>query len=116
MGKALAGLAAMQRVFADSAEAGGSEGNPLFTLLLYLGFFAVVMVIMVYLPQRRKDKKAKEMLASLKVGYGVTTQCGVVGRILNIKDDVVTIQTSIERTQIEFKKWAIKEVDKPIEA
>ena len=116
MGKALAGLAAMQRVFADSADGGGAEGNPMFTLLLYLGFFAVVMVIMVYLPQRRKDKKAKEMLASLKVGYTVTTHSGIVGRIMNIKDDVITIQSGVERTQIEFKKWAIKDVDKQIEA
>ena len=115
MGKAFAGLATMPRVFAAAAGDGG-EGNPMMTLLLYLGFFAVVMIIMVYLPQRRKDKKAKELLASLQVGYNVTTHSGIVGRVVNIKDDVVTIQSGIERTQLEFKKWAIKDIDKPLEA
>ena len=116
MVKFLASLATMPRVFAAGAAAAEEGGNPMPTMLLYVGFIAIVMVVMVYLPQRRKDKKAKEMLSALKVGYGVTTHSGIVGRIMNIKDDVVTIQSGVERTQIELKKWAIKDVDKPLEA
>ncbi|MDR3120576.1 MAG: preprotein translocase subunit YajC [Clostridiales bacterium] len=98
----------------DPAAAGGLAS--FLPLLGYLAFFGVVMYLMVYMPQKRKDKKAKELLNSLQVGYRVTLHSGIVGKIVNLKDDVVTVESSVERTQIEVKKWAIKDVDKPVEA
>ena len=56
------------------------------------------------------------MVESLKVGDKVTTIGGVYGKIVNIKDDEVTIETSVEKNKLVFKNWAVKEVDKPIEA
>ncbi|HHV98531.1 MAG TPA: preprotein translocase subunit YajC [Clostridiaceae bacterium] len=84
--------------------------------ILYFVFFIVIMYLIIFLPQKRRDKKAREMLNSLQVGNEVITIGGVAGKIINIKDDEVTIETSVEKTQLVFKKWAIKEVIKPIEA
>lgn len=85
-------------------------------VIYYVIFFAAVMYLMVFLPQRRRDKKAKEMLNSLQVGQNITTIGGIYGKVINLKDDEVTIETSVERTQINIKKWAVKEVEKPVEA
>ena len=74
-----------------------------------------VMYIILILPQRRKDKKMKAMLSALQVGNNITTIGGVMGKIINIKDDEVTVETSIEKTQIKIKRWAIKEVESPVE-
>lgn len=82
----------------------------------YLVFFVVLMYLLIFLPQRRRDKKAKELLNSLAVGNKVVTIGGVTGKVINIKDDDITVETSIEKTQVVFKKWAIKEVEKPIES
>jgi preprotein translocase subunit YajC len=82
----------------------------------YLVFFGGIMYLMVYMPQKRKDKKAKELMNSLQVGHRVTTHSGIVGKVVNIKDDVVTVESGVERTQLEVKKWAIRDVDKPVEA
>ena len=97
----------------DAAPGGIASFLP---MIGYLVFFGAVMYLLIYLPQKRKDKKAKELMSSLQVGYRVTTHSGIVGRIVNIKDDVVTVESGVERTQIELKKWAIRDVDKPVEA
>jgi len=76
----------------------------------------VVMYAILIIPQRKREKKTREMLDALKVGDVITTIGGLRGKIINIKDDEVTIESSVEKTQIVFKKWAVKEVDKKMEA
>ena len=75
-------------------------------------FFGVLMYFMVFLPQKKKDKKARELAASLTAGMKVTTQSGVIGKIVNVKDDIVTIETSVEKTQIDYLKAAIMDAKK----
>jgi len=101
---------------AEGAEAAEGGMGGFVPIIGYLLFFGVVMYLLVFLPQKRKDKKAKELMNSLQVGHRVTTHSGIVGKVVNIKDDVITLESGVERTQIELKKWAIRDVDKPIEA
>lgn len=81
----------------------------------YLVFFILMMYLLIFLPQKRRDKKTKEMLDSMQVGHMVVTIGGISGKVVNIKDDEVTVETGVEKAKINFKKWAIKEVIKPIE-
>lgn len=76
----------------------------------------VVMYLILIVPQRRREKKTREMIEALQVGNYVNTIGGVRGKVINIKDDEITIETSVEKTKIDLKKWAVKEVDTPIEA
>jgi len=46
-------------------------------IALYLIFFIVIMYLLIFLPQRRRDKKAKEMLSTLQVGSNITTIGGL---------------------------------------
>ena len=87
-----------------------------YQLILYVVFFGALMYFMIFLPQKKRDKKAKELMGALQVGNTIITIGGVTGKVINIKDDEVSVETSIEKTQIVFKKWAIKEVEKPVEA
>jgi len=82
----------------------------------YLVFFIGIMYLLIFLPQKKRDKKAKAMLEVLQVGQNVVTNGGVSGKVINIKDDEVTIETGVERTKINVKKWAVKEVVKPVES
>ena len=54
------------------------------------------------------------MRSAVKVGDKITTIGGIVGKVVNIKDDNITIETSIDRTLMEFKNWAIRDVKKLI--
>jgi preprotein translocase, YajC subunit len=93
-----------------------TQGGGLFITIGYLLFFVVIMYLLIFLPQRRRDKKAKAMLNELQVGNNVVTIGGVSGKVVNIKDDEVTLESGVEKTKVNFKKWAIKEVIKPVES
>lgn len=74
-----------------------------------------LMYVMLILPQKKKEKKTKQLLNSVQVGWSVVTIGGISGKIVNIKDDDVTIESGIEKTKILIKRWAIKDVIKPVE-
>ncbi len=82
----------------------------------YLVFFVAIMYLLIFLPQKKRDKKAKAMLDALQVGNMIVTIGGISGKVINIKDDEVTIETGVEKAKINVKKWAVKEVIKPIES
>ncbi len=87
----------------------------LFQFVIPMGLVFGLMYVMLILPQKRKEKKTKELLNSLQVGWAVTSIGGIYGKIVNIKDDEITVETSVEKTQVVFKRWAIKDVVKPVE-
>ena len=55
----------------------------------------VIFYFMLIRPQRKKDKEAKKMLESLKVGDRICTIGGIYGTIVRIKDDVLTIAADV---------------------
>ncbi|HOV26782.1 MAG TPA: preprotein translocase subunit YajC [Pseudobacteroides sp.] len=75
----------------------------------------VVFYFMIILPQKKRDKKTREMLNALKVGDNIITIGGIAGKIVNIKDDELTIETGVKRTEILIMRWAVKEVTKSAE-
>ncbi|KNY25442.1 preprotein translocase subunit YajC [Pseudobacteroides cellulosolvens] len=79
------------------------------SLIMIIPMIAV-FYFMIILPQKKRDKKTREMLNALNVGENIITIGGVVGKIINIKDDELTIETSIKRTEIVIMRWAVKEV------
>jgi preprotein translocase subunit YajC len=93
----------------------GQSGSILFTVG-YLVLFIVIMYLLIFLPQKKRDKKAKAMLDAMQVGNTVITIGGITGKVINIKDDEVTVETGVEKAKINFKKWAVKEVIKPVES
>ena len=48
---------------------------------------------------------------SIKIGDEVTTIGGIVGRVVNVKEDTIVIETTKDRTKIRFLKSAVKSVD-----
>ena len=71
----------------------------------------VIFYFMLIRPQRKKDKEAKKMLESLKVGDRICTIGGIYGTIVRIKDDVMTIEVGENKTQLVFARWAIRNVE-----
>lgn len=108
--------------FADSTAAGvaeqvAEEANPVLVFLINFGPIILMfglLYLIVILPQRKREKKARQMIDSAIVGDKVITIGGISGKIVNIKDDEITVETGNERTKVTVKKWAIKEVEKPI--
>ena len=71
----------------------------------------VIFYFMLIRPQRKKDKEAKAMLESLKVGDRICTIGGIYGTIIRIKDDALTIEVSEQKNQMVIARWAVRNVE-----
>lgn len=100
----------------DGSASGSGAGGGSFTWLIMLGVLIVFMLVMM-IPQRKRDKKMKDMLASIKQGDRVRTIGGIYGTVTNIKDDVVTISVGPDKVRLVFARGAIATIeDAPVEA
>ena len=82
-------------------------------LLSFLPMILIIvfMIVLIYLPQKRQDKKDAAMRSSIEIGDKVTTIGGIVGAIAD-KDDTIVIETGSDRTKIRFRRSAISSVEK----
>ncbi len=79
-----------------------------------LGSFAPLILLFVVFwfflirPQRKRDKAEKEMRNSIQVGDEISTIGGFIGKVVSIKDDVIVIESSADRTKLKLYRWAIR--------
>ena len=78
--------------------------NEIVTLLPLITVF-VIFYLILYLPQRRRQKKHKQYVEALKIGDDVVTDSGIYGRVVNIKEETVTLV--IKKGEIEILKSKI---------
>lgn len=78
--------------------------NEIVTLLPLITVF-VIFYLILYLPQRRRQKKHKQYVEALKIGDDVVTDSGIYGRVVNIKVETVTLV--IKKGEIEILKSKI---------
>ncbi|MCP4521937.1 MAG: preprotein translocase subunit YajC [Cytophagales bacterium] len=89
-------------------QIGGEGGSGITSVIFLVGMFAVMYFFMIR-PQQKRQKEAKSFRESLKEGQEVVTAGGIFGKILSIKDDVVSLEISkstvikIERSSIASK-------------
>jgi preprotein translocase subunit YajC len=77
--------------------------------LLPIGFL-VIFYIFAIRPQKKKETQVKEMRNSLRVGDEVITIGGINGKIIKVKEDIVTIEVGTAKTKLDMTKWAIGSV------
>ena len=87
--------------------------------LTAIGQFAplVVLIVLFYFllirPQRKRDKAERDMRNSIEVGDEISTIGGFIGRVVSVKDDVLVIETSSDRTKLKIYRWAIRGKEAP---
>ena len=68
----------------------------------------VVMYLVMFLPQKKREKAVKQMRNNLEVGDIVVTEAGIVGKVISAKDlDTITIETGSDKTRLKIKRWAV---------
>lgn len=98
----------------ENAAAGATGGAPAgsgLTTIIMLVVMVAVFYFFMYRPQKKQEKATNDMRNSLQVGDEITTIGGIVGKIVNIKDPIVDIETGRNGTKIRILKSAIKSVD-----
>lgn len=81
-------------------------------IIVYVLFFIAIGYFLIFRPNKKRKQQEEKLRSSLMLGDQIVTIGGICGTIVNIKDDVITIESSLDRTLIEFKNWAIREVKK----
>jgi len=81
------------------------QSNPIMGLLPLILIF-VVFYFLLILPQQRKQKQHRKLVAELQKGDRVTTSSGIRGTIANVKDDTVTLLIA-DGVKIELDKGHI---------
>lgn len=97
--------------FAESAS-GGQQQVSGWQLLGSMWPFAAALLLMYLLmfrPQQKREKEARLMRENVRVGDEVCTAGGLVGIVIKVTDDTVVLETGGERSKIRVKKWAIHE-------
>ncbi len=70
----------------------------------------VLFYFLIIRPQQKKDKRIREMRSNLKTGNQVITIGGIYGKILNIHDDILTIEVGGDKVKLKMGRWSIAEV------
>ena len=79
------------------------------TILMLVVLFAIMYFLMIR-PENKRKKKAQEMRDSLKKGDVITTIGGIVGKIVQVNNETIVIETSDDRVRMELTKWAVSTV------
>ncbi len=91
-----------------------------YSIWIWLAVMAAVFYFLIIRPQKKKEKQDRMLRNSIQPGDEIVTIGGFVGRVLSVKDDVVTFEMGADRTKMTVKKWAIQtrtspEQEKPAE-
>jgi preprotein translocase subunit YajC len=84
-----------------------AAGNDMMSMLLMFGIMFAVMYFMLIRPENKRKKEAEEMRSSIKVGDEISTIGGIVGKVINVKEDKLVIETGADQVRIELLKWAV---------
>ena len=94
----------------DATAAGAGSGSLVSTVIMIV-LFGALIYFMMYRPQKKQEKAVNEMRNSLKVGDEISTTGGILGKIIQIKDDFLIIETGSDRTKLKITKWAVRAVE-----
>ena len=87
-------------------EATATGPDMMSTIIMMVGMLAL-MYFMLIRPENKRKKEADEMRAALRTGDEIVTIGGICGKIVDIKENKVVIETGADRVRVEFVKEAI---------
>ena len=93
--------------FLETTASATAPGMDMFTPLLMMGIIFVAMWLIMIRPENKRKKEAEAMRNAVKVGDKITTIGGIVGVVVDVKEEKIVIETGADQVRIEFAKWAI---------
>ena len=87
----------------------GAEGDPVSMLspILMMVIMVVIFYFILIRPENKRKKEAEAMRSAVKKGDKITTIGGIVGVVVDVKEEKIVIETGADQVRIEFAKWAI---------
>ncbi len=86
-------------------QSGPVGTNPLSTVMLFGGLFAIFYFLLIR-PQKKQQKAHDQMVKSLTKGDEIVTVGGVIGNVIHLTEDRITIKTAGD-TRLEIDRAKI---------
>ena len=90
-------------MFLTTTAAPGGMGSTIIMMLAMLAIFYFMLIR----PENKRKKEAEQMRSSVRKGDKITTIGGIIGTVVDVKENNIVIETSADQGRIEFAKWAI---------
>ena len=90
----------------------GSMASPLIMMVLMFAIFYFMLIR----PENKRKKEAEQMRSSVRTGDKIITIGGIVGTVVNVKENRIVIETGADQVRIELEKWAISSNETASEA
>ena len=90
------------------ASGAASQSDTLLTFLPMIAIFVVFYFLLIR-PQQKKQKEARAMLDALEKGNEVVTAGGILGRIVKLDEQYVTVEIA-PNTQMVVQRGAISQL------
>ena len=78
----------------------------IYSLIMMVAVFAIMYFILIR-PENKRKKEAEQMRSAVKTGDKITTIGGIVGTVVNVKENNLVIETGADQVRIEIAKWAM---------
>jgi preprotein translocase subunit YajC len=104
----------MHNLFLSTGGEAEAVGGGLFSILGTLPMIAIFVFFayfLLYRPQKKQERAINEMRSSLRVGDEIATNGGILGKIIQIKDDFIIIETGNAKTKMKIAKWGVRSVE-----
>lgn len=95
-----------------AADAGAAPGPSSYigTIVMIVAMIAIFYFLL-YRPQKKQERETAQMRNSLEVGDEITTIGGIIGEVVSIKEETVTIETGKDRSKIRIHRSAVRSID-----
>ena len=97
--------------FLTSAGATGMSSS-----IIMLVAMLAIFYFMLIRPENKRKKEAEQMRSSVKKGDKVVTIGGIVGVVVDVKDNKFVMETGADQVRIELEKWALSTNETAAEA
>ncbi len=74
---------------------------------------AIVFYFLLFMPMQKQKKRQQEMLASLKSGDAVTTTGGIVGTIVSVDGETITVRVKPDNLKLQFSRASVSSLATP---
>ncbi|MBC8529059.1 preprotein translocase subunit YajC [Christensenellaceae bacterium NSJ-44] len=99
---------------AEAAGVSVDQSNQFLNILVNIGPIVLLVVLFYFFlirPQQKREKKTKEMLASIKTGDRITTIGGIYARVVEAHDDVLVVEVGADKTKLMIARWAVRNLE-----
>ena len=99
--------------FLTATEA--APGGMMSTVIMMVAMLGIFYFMLIR-PENKRKKEAEQMRSSVRKGDKITTIGGIVGTVVDVKENNIVIETSADQVRIELAKWALSTNETAAEA